>query len=263
MWVLSVDVVVVNYRTPDLLIKFVESYRFQSSKVDSELIIVDVDPTPDGEDQVKQYLSKLDFKFQYWFLDYNAGYSGACNFASASCTGDVIAFFNADTQLHDTTLDDVYCVLMANDAYGIAGPKQIDSRGRITHAGIFGTNTKPELVGFRSRDVGRFSEVRDDAVSVSGSAFFVKRHVWDRIASMLRMIYPNAQGAMLPTKHYYEETFVSYMARHLGYKVVYVGSTIMIHEWNQSGQNAPVNKLAAESRKQFREALDHFGVEHD
>lgn len=71
----GIDVVVVNYRTPQLIKKFVDSYLFQSFK-DTELIIVDVDPTEETEYELREILSRYtQLEFQYWPIYINCGYS--------------------------------------------------------------------------------------------------------------------------------------------------------------------------------------------
>lgn len=263
---IDVSVVVVNYRTPRDLKRFVDSYMWQSSDVSSELIIVDVDPTTDMQYEAREFLSKYDFEFQYWPFDYNCGYGKACNFASTVASGLTYAFFNADTELHDKTLDECHHALWSHDDWAILGPQQVNRQGRVTHAGIFGTNTSCKPRGWKSRHPDQFVDVRDDAISVSGSAYFIKAHVWEELANHPRFVelYPEEEGAFLPTPHYYEETWVSYFARHLGYRVVYLGTSQMSHEWHQASQVGSVERSCmATSRRMFREACDHFGIDHD
>lgn len=266
MYAAGIDVVVVNYNTPDDLKTFVDAYLFQSSVVDSELLVVDVDPTEENYEKTKDYLADLNVPLQYWPMSYNCGYSGACNFASSFTDREVIAFFNADTKLHDKTLDDCYDALMSDDTYGILGPMQVNSAGKLTHAGIFGTNSKPELRGWQKHP-SRYADVRDDAISVSGSAYFVKRECWDSMAHdpEWNALYPGIDGAMLPTPHYYEETWCSYFARHKGWKVVYLGSSMMHHEWHKSfpKNTAHEQQVMKQSRSMFRNTCDHFGIERD
>jgi GT2 family glycosyltransferase len=137
----------------------------------------------------------------------------------------------------------------------------------ITHAGIFGTNDKPALRGWKRPDDGQFDEIRDDALSVSGSAYFIKRLCWDELTncSKYRKIAPDAVGAFLPTPHYYEETFCSYHAREHGWKVVYDGETSMVHKWHKASPVGGVaeKKHMPESRKMFRAACDMHGITHD
>lgn len=263
----GMDVVVVNYRTPELLKDFIDSYRFQGSKVDTELIVVDVDPTEAVQEQVSEILSHhRDLQIQYWPIDWNCGYSGACNWASQVSNREVIAFFNSDTRLFDDTLDLCYDYLLEHDDVAICGPMQVDSRGRVTHAGMFGSNTKTAPRGWLSRNPNHYREDRDDAITVSGSAYFVKRGVWDEMARHPAFLdcYPNAEGAMLPTPHYYEETWCSYFARHLGHKVAYVGSAVMVHEWHKSSPVGSVEgSVMATSRQMFRDMCDYVGIAHD
>lgn len=262
----GISVVVVNYNTPRLLSDFLDSYTFSGHKVDTELIIMDVDPTEFTQDAVAVILGELNIEYQYWHIPYNAGYSGACNMASESATKEVLAFFNSDTRLFDDTLDVCYEYLQSNPDVAICGPMQIDSNGLVTHAGIFGTNSNPQMRGWRSRKPSDFNDVRDDAVSVSGSAYFVVHEVWDEMANHpdFKALYPSCDGAMLPTPHYYEETWCSYFARHLGYKVGYVGNTMMIHEWHKSSPVGSVEgQVMRTSREMFRSACDALGIEHD
>lgn len=261
----GISVIVVNYRTPRLLENFVDSYYAQSSKVPTELIIIDVDVTESSLEESKQILSKYRDQghvFQYWPMFHNCGYSGACNYAATVSTKEVVAFFNADTSLFDDTLDICFNYLKHHPQVAICGPLQVNSQGRITHAGIVGTNKNPQHRGWQSSNPKNYRDNIEDVVSVSGSAYFIKRNIWDILTDKLKEYEPATEGAMLNTFLYYEETWVSYLARHLGYKVAYVGEAIMIHEWDASPKKFK-DKLMKESRKQFRQACSHFGIECD
>lgn len=189
---------------------------------------------------------------------------GACNFASNTSNNKYIAFFNSDTELFDDTLAVCFEYMEQNPDVAACGPQQVDSKGRITHAGVFGTNDKPKIRGWRSRR--KFNDVRDDCVTVFGSAYFVNRRIWDELQfdEQFQAMFPNIEGAFLPTKHYYEETWFSYFARHRGYKIAYVGTTMMLHEWHQSSEMGSMEgKVMRESRKLFRKACDYVGIDHD
>lgn len=261
--------VVVNYHTPDDLHKYVVSWCSQSFE-DTELLIIDVDPTHKEASDVAEWLAPLmgPYDIAYWPMDYNCGYSGACNFAAELVDGDVLAFFNADTVLNDDTLEKCYEAILSRPDWGILGPLQYDSQGRATFAGIFGTNAAPRHRGWRKSSLDEFRDVRDDSITVSGSAFFIRREVWDELANdeRFREMWPEAKGgAMLPTPHYYEETWVSYFARAKGWKIVYYGLAEMIHEWHKSSPlgGKTETQMMPQSRKMFRETCDFFGIEHD
>lgn len=258
-------VVVVNYRTPHDLKNFIDSYVFQQSTVDSELIVVDVDPTEESYEQSREVLTKYNFPFQYWPIMHNCGYSGACNFASTLTDKEVVAFFNADTKLFDDTLDLCYCALVNHDDWAVVAPLQVDSGGRVTHAGIFGTNDKPKHRGWRSKHPDEYRDVLE-AVTVSGSAYFVDKRIWDKLAvdNEWQSLYPGIEGCFLPTPHYYEETWYSYFARHRGYKVIYFGEAMMIHEWHKASPVGSVERSVMKTSQQmFRDACDKLGIDRD
>lgn len=259
----GLDVVVVNYRTENDLFRFIDSYKFQSSQVKSNLIIIDVDAI---DNDYQDRIAALDIPgMQYWPTDGNTGYARACNFGSTVSNSEVIACFNADTVLYDKTLDECYNALMSEPTWGVVGPLQVNRDGLVTHAGIFGSNMEPKHRAWMQPVNDTYKDVKE-AVSVSGSAYFVKRELWDTITNdpVYRRDFPNAEGAMLPVFLYYEETFISYMARYFGYKVIYLGTSIMEHDWHRSIAKNPVgNHVMSESQKVFRDTLDLYGIPHD
>jgi GT2 family glycosyltransferase len=268
----GVDVIVVNYRTPDDLVAFIHSFAAVQFEVPATLFVVNVEPTQADEDAANDALEDIVVPVGYAVCPNNIGYAKACNSAAAAITSyhrprRTLAFFNADTRLMPGVLDHCHWTLWQNEEYGIVGPKQVNEVDEITHAGIFGTNTRPSLRGWKEKDKGQFDEIRDDAVSVSGSAYFIKRTVWDELLEcpVFKEIAPEALGAFLPTPHYYEETWCSYHAREHGWKVVYDGDVSMIHRWHQA---SPVGGLAEkkhmpQSRVMFRDACDRHGIERD
>lgn len=115
-----------------------------------------------------------------------------------------------------------------------------------------------------------------EAVTVSGSAYFIKREVWEQLSicpTYLEACYSlyeaderwNPSGAFLPTDHYYEETFCSYHARAHGWKVLYYGPEKIIHEWHKSsavGDPSTDGKMN-KSRLEFRTACALHDIPHD
>lgn len=251
----AISCIVVNYRTPDDLGRFIESYR-DTAPGSAELIVVDVDPiTPYGYKNVPG---------QYIVIKENRGYAYACNYAATLTDSPYLAFFNADVVLKDGTIEKCARALDENKKWGVVGPLQYDSTGRVTHAGVFGTHQKPTIRGWRSRRPDDFRDVQK-AVTVFGSAFFVKREVFEELAEcpVFRTFYPEAQGAFLPTFLYYEETWISYHAWAHGYDVVYYGEAECIHAWHGSIAKHTDQRCVGDSRKAFREICDAHSIPRD
>lgn len=256
----GVDLVVVNYQTPDDLEGFLTSYINSDIQIPNTLHVVNVEPTDRDKDVALS--ASLVFPFLYTEHEENVGYARACNAAVRHPDREVVAFFNADTRLSVGVVETCHAELMGTFLLGVVGPKQVDSQNRITSAGIFGTRAAPRLRGWKEQDLGQYDE-NEDCVSVSGSAYFVKRRAWDYLAAC--PLYPyGSEGAFLPTQHYYEETFLSYHALEHGWGVRYVGQAKMMHEWHKASPVGSVeSRFMRVSQELFRETCDLHGIDHD
>lgn len=236
---MALDVVVVNYNTDDLLDGFVQSFNANCwPGCTLEIIHTTHD---------------------------NIGYARACNKGAAKGTNDAILLANADTLLTGG-LRACYEALMSREDWGILGPRQVNERHQITAGGIFGTEYSIGQRGWNEVDNGQYSDIREDAKSVSGSLYFIKRKVWQELTDCQYMqeAYPGIEGAFIPTKHYFEETNCSYHARAHGYKVVYYGPVQMIHYWHKASPHGGwADQQVETSKRMMREFLDSHGIEHE
>lgn len=261
------DVVVVNYQTPGDLATFCRSLDEQAGI--GTITIVNNAPTMEDVRIAADAGARLGGRVMNW--DDNIGYAKAVNAAAAEVSSPVLGIFNADVICPPGSIAAMAEFLDAHDEVGVAGPKQVDSRQRITHAGITGSPHRPILRGWHQRDHRQFDDVRLDCVSVSGSAYFVKRSCWDELTncqtyqnSVKSLTGRSAEGAFLPTAHYYEETFCSYHARAHDWKIAYNGRATMVHQWQGATRDQGLlTRYATESRRLFRSACADHGMVHD
>lgn len=223
---MSVDVVVVNYRTPEMLKAFIDSYE-EFKFPGCTLAIMDVDPQTGC-------LERFRADWYYLFRD-NIGYGRACNVGATLGTNDVILLANADTVLTKGFVE-CYDALVSTLEWGVLGPRQVNTDGVITAGGILGTDQALYQRAWREFDHGQCDDIREDAISVSGALYFIKRALWEELTDcpQYRAFDPNAAGAFLETTLYYEETFCSYHARAHGSRCVFYGPVQMIHHWHGS-----------------------------
>lgn len=257
--VYQIDLVVTNYRTPHDLAAFLHSLDRSPPRTPYTLTVVSVTDDPGSEKILDLWAEEHDFD-RYLFTD-NVGYATASNRGAQLGKGDVVAIFNADIILNGDALDDCYEALQANPEWGIIGPRQVDTGGRMTHAGIFGTQFHPEHRGWLHMDNGTFSDVRP-AVTVAGSAFFVRRECWDQLTSCATferscesLGYAAPEGAFLPTRFYFEETYVCYHAFAHGWAVMYYGPACLIHKWHGAVRHNDVESWAMQQMKVSKEAF--------
>lgn len=193
-----IDMVVVNYRTPALLGRFLDSLAQYPPSETFSLVVVDVMPLSVGGWRVDHYVSTSE----------NIGYNRACNIGAMVGTGDIIAFFNADTAFSNShCVDRCAEVLRSSSEVGVVGPLQVNERGQVTHAGVYGSFSERKEEGWKSPNPHLFTEDKT-ALTVSGSAYFIKRSVWDELAGCSRaQDIDQGQGAFLQTDHYFGETW--------------------------------------------------------
>lgn len=257
---MSIDLVVVNYHTPDDLDAFQASLNTHCPAEPATLTVVDVDTEP--SETCFEWAGGTGHRIGF---RHNIGYGLACNLAAARGDGELLALFNADIELTAGAIDVCAATLRSREDCAIVGPRQIDRAYRIRHAGIFGSHAAPAHRGWNEIDCGQHADTVE-AVTVSGSAFFAKRAIWDELTDcpFYRAVDPAARGAFLATPHYYEETWASYHAWAHGYKVLYEGSVTIVHKWHRA---SPVGGWAEHqlpaSREMFRRACDAHGIPHD
>lgn len=270
-----IDLCVVNYNTRKLLQRLLDTLHQGIESPNGaltknwNLFITDNNSTDDFIPWIRENEEK--YQIDRLYLRENIGYSAAINMMASKSKAEIIGVLNGDIWMTSEDCSKIQSIFESNQDIHILGPKQRDENGFITHAGIVGTNTAPKHRGWREYDPEDIL-YKDtiSCVTVSGSAYFVRRDAWDAMTNhpKYQEIYPNAIGAFLPTPHYYEETWCSYFARHLGYNVVYDGSVSIGHSWHAStpkpGEGVShADKYFPISREIFRRACDHIGIERD
>lgn len=257
----GVDVIVVSYQTPTDLRGFVDSYE-ASHPDDAYLWIVNVCPRDDDRRVVAQY-----GHYDHVSFVENVGYNRAVNSVGAQGSREFVAVFNADVELAPFALTELCAALRDHPEWGVVGPRQVDGSGLLTAPGIFGTPDNPQWRCWREPGAdGRFSDVRDDCVTVLGSAFVMRRAVWDQLTScyMFRDVAPTALGPMLPCSHYYGETAAMYHAAVHGWKLAYLGTTTVVHKWHQSSVIGGHGERTRDvDQTYFRRFCDHHGIPRD
>lgn len=260
---MSIDLVVVNYKTPGDLHACLRSLdRHPPKTSEATLTVVDVD-VPEAYERPFEWAGGEAVTVG---VEGNIGYARACNLAARRGSNPVIAFFNADIEVTAGSIDSCRRALCAEPSWGALGPFQVDHSGRIRHAGIFGTLARPVHRGWLEGNTGTLYRDIRKAVTVSGSAYFAKRAMWDELTEcpIYRDFTGAAEGAFLPTPHYYEETWASYHAQAHGWDVIYYGQALIIHKWHRA---SPVNGWAEQqmpiSRQIFRRACDAHAIAHD
>jgi GT2 family glycosyltransferase len=265
---MKVDLLCVNYNTKDLLIRFLSTLEYDPDLYD---ITVCDNGSVDGSREWLQEHADQYPAITNVVLNDNIGYSAAINHAASITNNQILCAVNADTWFSNKHIHDMVKCFEDHPNIAIAGPKQLDENRRIRHAGIFWPGIKafkPKHRGWSVYDAE--DKLYKDLVpcwTISGSIYYVRRSVWNEMYNHpeYRKLYPDAIGAFLPTKHYFEETFCSQWAQKLGYEVWYNGEAETAgHTWGGSQDPNESSRLYfRESQQIYIDACNKLGIEHE
>lgn len=262
----DLNAVVVSYRTPQDLDDFLQSWGRVSDEVDATLTVSLVAPLgPDHAvvaSALSSYLDPSKVVIKVW--DDNVGYNIACNDAASKGDAPYLALFNADVVLEPGVLSACVLGLEDNPDWAVVGPRQVNKSNLLVCAGTVGPATNPHLRGWLNYDRGQYSDMRDDVVHVAGSVMFWRRQMWDELTLCpeFQEAAPGACGAMLPTNHYWGESYAMLHARRHGRRVAYLGTVRCIHKWHTASTTGKAPHIT-EDQQFFRRACDIHGIEHD
>lgn len=244
---LGVDLVVVSYKTPHLLRQFIEAAGEDVARAEGPLAVhlhivvvsdeagdlprpasfrsITIDehePTGTGTGPTRDLFT-------------NIGYNIAVNDAATGGVQPVIIACNADVLFlgPGSIIEHLAREITDHEDWGIVGPRQVrrdGPRDLFTYAGIDGTYQKPDDRLWGVVDDGQASTVRDVTI-VAGSAFAIRRALWDELTACrkYRAVVPGATGAMLPTAHWFGDTYLSFHVAAHGYAPVYDGRVVCRH----------------------------------
>jgi len=278
-----IDLCAVSYNTKKLTKRLIDTLKEDTKSPPVWRLVVIDNASNDGTPNYLRENTDLDFAYNIEGdatgiaalaeSSENLGYAEACNTVGdyfvneIKSKSDIIGFLNCDVWLTNEDLIKIEEIFKANPDIHILGPKQRDEKGNIVHGGIVGTETAPKHRGWHVHDPDdtKFKD-QVECVTVSGSAYFMRRDVYEALDNdeEYRGLFPNIKGPFLPTPHYYEETFVSYLARHRGYHVYYDGSVSIGHSWHASHEKgSEYDQLFSYSKSIFVKTCDALGIEHD
>lgn len=114
---MQLSIIIVHYKTPQLLLECVKSIYSNTTNVDFEVMIVDNDSQDNSEDLIKQH-----FKNTVWINSgYNAGFARANNTGIRAAKGEYILLLNPDSFIKDDFLKNMLYFYQRKDTDGKLG----------------------------------------------------------------------------------------------------------------------------------------------
>lgn len=135
----DISIIIVNYKTPQLLLECVRSIVDNTKDVSYEIVIVD----NNSEDE-SEILIATNFQKVKWINSgYNAGFARANNIGIRNAIGNYILLLNSDTIVNEKTLintfNDYIDLEKTKQKIGLLACQLIDLNGNIQH------NSRPKV----------------------------------------------------------------------------------------------------------------------
>ncbi|MCW5821611.1 MAG: glycosyltransferase family 2 protein [Cyanobacteria bacterium TGS_CYA1] len=236
-----VSIVIVNWKTPDLLMACIESIKTNDTGYkDFEFLIVD----NNSQDGSVELISKNYPEIFLLANDENLGFSIACNQVIPRAKGKYVLLLNPDTLVEDNAISKLRAFLDERSECGAVGPKVLNPDGtlqlacrrsfpslesafyRVTYLSrIFPNNKTFSKYNLTHADPDKELEV--DALS--GSCMMVRKDIVDRIGLLDEDIFM-----------FGEDIDWCWRVKEDGYKVIYFPQSVVYHIHGASSRLRPI-----------------------
>ena len=245
----DLSIVILNYRTPDLLLDCLAALsRHPFTLGTSETWVVD---NASGDDSVQRVRAAYP-EVRVLENPCNLGFAAGNNRGIARCQGRYFLLLNPDTQVHAGALDELVRFMDARPGTAAAGGQLIGLDGEIQSScrefpnllGVVLRGTPlcrlfpnhPSLARYLMSDCDR--QVSREVDWVLGACMIIRRQAWEAVG-------PLDEGFFM----YYEDIDWCYRARQAGWSIHYVPAARVTHHHRRESARGLFNKLTREHIK--------------
>lgn len=254
---MDVSIIIINYKTPNLVIECVESVRKLTKNLNYEIIVIDNGSNDDSSQIIKE---KLDNKITLIISEINLGFGKANNLGTQYANGKYLFFLNSDTLLINNAVKELFDFLEENENVGIVGgnlySKELNPNPshslvfdsienkikESTWKWLFSQIIKRKLKKNSKQFSKEFNYSNEpiDVAYVYGADMMIKKELFRKINGFDKDFFM-----------YYEEQELSYRVKKLGYKIKNLPNAKIIHY-----DGISIKKEKEFSEKQYRMRLN-------
>ena len=188
----NVSVIIVNYKTPELILDCLYTIYEQTKVVSFEVIIVDNDSQDNS-----QFIIQNQYPDVQWIqMNYNAGFARANNAGIKAAAGEYVLFLNSDTLMLENALDKIVSYVSQDNSVAAASVQLLYADYSPQNAGNYfvygGVNvllTLPVL-NYVVKGIGKLLKLRKPSIKasdvinnvdwISGAFMLVRKSVLDK-----------------------------------------------------------------------------------
>lgn len=213
-----ISIITVNYKQTDVTLLLLESLR-KCTYPNLEIIVVD-----NGSGQGMEPILRARYPEVLCITSVdNLGFAGGNNLGIQKSKGKYLFFINNDTEVEPNFLEPMVELMEKDPSIGLVSPKIIyfDTDHLIQYAGSTGINPftgRGEKIGSFVKDTGQYNSTYETGLG-HGAAMMIPRSVIGKVGMMPDIFFL-----------YYEEHDWCEAIKRAGYKVFYVGQSLVYHK---------------------------------
>lgn len=241
---MHLSIIVINYQSKDYLEKFLDStekYLQGIDDFDFEVILVKNDTEP-----LTALAKNYQLPIKIINSQKNIGFGAANNLASKQATGKYLLFINPDTQLVDSSLQEMVRLLEKFPEIGVTGPKIIEADKNLPQPWTCGKKTSLSSVLFRNSINKPWNKNESTEVDwVSGTALVLSKELFKKITGFDEKFFM-----------YFEDQDLCLRVKDFGKKIIFFPSAKIIHFNGKSWKDEK------EKKHHFYKSQDYFFEKH-
>lgn len=260
--IMQLSVIIVNYNVCYFLEQCLHSVLKASSKVSTEIIVVDNNSVDDSVAMVKEKFAQVTLIEN----KKNTGFSFANNQAIKIAKGEFVLLLNPDTVVEEDTFEKTVSFMETHEDCGGLGVLMIDGKGKflpeskrglptpsVAFYKIFGLSALfPKSKLFGKYHLGYLDKHHIHEVDVlSGAFMMLRKEALDKIGLLDENFFM-----------YGEDIDLSYRLIKGGYKNYYFSDTRIIHYKGESTKKSSINYVFVFYRAMVIFAKKHFSQQH-
>ncbi|MBN2669357.1 MAG: glycosyltransferase family 2 protein [Bacteroidales bacterium] len=226
-----VSIISINFNQSQMTCDMIESLK-RITYPNIEIIIVDNGSPSDNPDIIEEKYPQI----KLIKTGKNLGFAGGNNQGILEANGKYLLFLNNDTEVEPDFLEPLVYQLESDSSIGLVSPKIkfffSEKKNTIQYAGSTGINPstgRGEKIGSFQYDKGQYNDIRETQLG-HGAAMMIPTTVIKEVGLMPDIFFL-----------YYEEHDWCEKIKNGGYKVFYVGSSVVYHKESMSvGKNSPL-----------------------
>ncbi|WP_417498666.1 glycosyltransferase family 2 protein [Methylophaga sp.] len=257
---ISLAIIIVNYKTPEMALDVLESLKPEILNTDSKVVIVDNDSQDESIEIISRWIeqNRLEKYYELIISNTNTGFSGGNNLGIKSIKAKNYLLLNSDTLVRSGAIKKLLETAAEHPDVGMIGPR-LEWPDEIAQESAFHFHSSiSEFI--RTANVGIISKLFSSHIVARPVSLTPEYYEWLSFACVLIKAKVFEDIGLLDDKFfmYFEDVEFSYRAYKHGWKIMYQPDARVVHLRGGSSPLKSQTKLRKRLPRYFYESRARY-----